>query len=460
MPPPQGMRMPPPQNPQEQSGYNRDSNAEGYRQAPQLRQTYSQGSAQGSDFGSNDGYSSTQAPAAQQPRGGYQQPRHNYMSDNYSGGGSGFAQPNPGYGSPAQASGQPAQGYGYGQQGYGAQPAQRYPNAPASGYAPQPYSQRGGGGVDMSNMGSGSGSGKMGMQNSGDAQRMGGGYSSGMDGGAQGNTQYFGQQFSQFQNSAAGQLGMQFGAQALQQGQQIVNQNINRYVNMENLRRYFNVSNSYVLNKIRVLLFPFRQKIWTRLVKRSEQDGQMEGFKPPREDLNAPDLYIPVMAFVTYVLLIGALYGVSDKFKPEALGLTSTSALFITGCEILFFKLGCYLLNVTSESSFLDLIAVCGYKYVPIIVVLLLKLLTVNGWMIYSVFGYLMIAFGFFTLRTLRHIVLPESNSTVMSPQRQRRIYFLFIIVVFQIVTAFFLVYTGAPSPKAAKAALPKTTQI
>lgn len=56
--------------------------------------------------------------------------------------------------------------------------------------------------------------------------------------------------------------------------------------------------------------------------------GQVEGYKPPREDLNAPDLYIPgistsnlfpvshgdiVMSFVTYVLLYGIMLGAGKK---------------------------------------------------------------------------------------------------------------------------------------------------
>ncbi|CAJ0639792.1 8626_t:CDS:2 [Entrophospora sp. SA101] len=32
---------------------------------------------------------------------------------------------------------------------------------------------------------------------------------------------------------------------------------------------------------------------WSRLVIRSQQNGQMEGYMPPREDINSPDLYIP-----------------------------------------------------------------------------------------------------------------------------------------------------------------------
>ena len=57
------------------------------------------------------------------------------------------------------------------------------------------------------------------------------------------------------------------------------------------------------------------------------ETGQMDGFKPPREDINSPDLYIPgnvsmgsscivsdmhvivVMALVTYILFCGLAAG-------------------------------------------------------------------------------------------------------------------------------------------------------
>jgi hypothetical protein len=62
---------------------------------------------------------------------------------------------------------------------------------------------------------------------------------------------------------------------------------------ISNLKYYFNVSNRYVVNKLAILLFPFRHKPWSRMARRSEENGQLEGYRPPREDINAPDLYIP-----------------------------------------------------------------------------------------------------------------------------------------------------------------------
>lgn len=40
-------------------------------------------------------------------------------------------------------------------------------------------------------------------------------------------------------------------------------------------------------------MFPFRHKSWERLVAQQSVDGHAESYAPPRDDLNAPDLYIP-----------------------------------------------------------------------------------------------------------------------------------------------------------------------
>jgi hypothetical protein len=50
---------------------------------------------------------------------------------------------------------------------------------------------------------------------------------------------------------------------------------------------------------------------------RRSDTGQMEGYSPPREDINSPDLYIPVMAFVTYVLLCGLAAGRKGRWVME-----------------------------------------------------------------------------------------------------------------------------------------------
>lgn len=55
---------------------------------------------------------------------------------------------------------------------------------------------------------------------------------------------------------------------------------------MNALKHYFNVTNSYVVNKLGLVLFPWRHRPWIR----QNYDGF---YLPPREDINSPDMYIP-----------------------------------------------------------------------------------------------------------------------------------------------------------------------
>lgn len=108
---------------------------------------------------------------------------------------------------------------------------------------------------------------------------------------------------------------MQLGTQAFTQAQQQISSNVGKYFDIVQWRYYFNVSNSYVFNKLRLLLFPFLNKTWSRIIESSE--AQIAGFAPPRSDLNAPDLYIPVMSFVTYIIMVGVASGLSSNDKSK-----------------------------------------------------------------------------------------------------------------------------------------------
>ncbi|KAI9817452.1 MAG: hypothetical protein M1827_001062 [Pycnora praestabilis] len=262
--------------------------------------------------------------------------------------------------------------------------------------------------------------------------------------------------FGGFMNDQTAQMGFQLGKNAAMAGQEYVEQNFNRYVNVSALKHYFNVSNSYVLNKLFIVLFPWRHKPWSRQ-QRISSNGQDGYFLPPREDINSPDMYIPVMAFVTYILLSTLLAGIRGAFHPELLGLTATTAFAIVIFEILGLKLGCYLLSISNESQLLDLVAYSGYKFVGIIVTLVISEVLnrgkgTGGWAGWTVFGYTFLANAFFLvgivdfesgithtnspqLRSLKYVLLPENSTdntrgamhTVARSQRNRRTQFLFL---------------------------------
>ncbi|KAI0258547.1 YIF1-domain-containing protein [Gloeopeniophorella convolvens] len=239
-------------------------------------------------------------------------------------------------------------------------------------------------------------------------------------------------------DGATAQFGMQLGQNAVAVGQSYVQRNLGGLIPVTHLKHHFNVSNSYVIRKLRLVLFPWRNKPWTRKMRRSE--AGVGEFQPPREDLNAPDLYIPAMAFVSYILLAALQSGLQSRFHPEIFGIVATKAIVVLILDFLFVKGGCYLLGVQGSNPIVDLLAHGGYKFVGVIATLLVGLIGPSRTLHTVVFIYAFLANAFFLLRSLRSVVLPDVGATpgavgtVSHAQRSRRITFLFLIAVVQIL--------------------------
>ena len=118
------------------------------------------------------------------------------------------------------------------------------------------------------------------------------------------------------------------------------------------------MSNSYVINKLRLLLFPWMHKSYFR---RPRAQGE---WLPPREDLNSPDLYIPVMAIFTYILLSTLHSGIAEHFSPLILGESASRATAVVLFDFALVKFACYILNIPGSSQMIELIAYGGYKFV------------------------------------------------------------------------------------------------
>lgn len=176
------------------------------------------------------------------------------------------------------------------------------------------------------------------------------------------------------------------------------------YFSVGALKHYFNVTTSYVVRKLVLVLFPWRHKPWSRQQRSTGAPGaQDQGyyFLPPREDVNSPDMYIPVMAFVTYILISTLLAGLRGQFHPEVMGSTFGYGLFVVLAEIAILKLGTQILSITSESQLLDLVAYSGYKFVGVIVTLAVAGIVnlgqgTGGWAGWTVFLYTFLANAFF----------------------------------------------------------------
>jgi hypothetical protein len=125
----------------------------------------------------------------------------------------------------------------------------------------------------------------------------------------------------------------------------------------------------------------------------------------PKFDYNAPDLYIPLMSFLTYLLLVGVAKGTNNTFTPEFLTQAMWRCFALQLFECLIIKFGLNLMQVSLP--FLDILAYTGYKYVALCVN---SLVLVFGRTIYFICSLVTAVFlAYFVLKSMAAVV-PASN--------------------------------------------------
>ncbi|XP_072929603.1 protein YIF1B-B [Epargyreus clarus] len=306
----------------------------------------------------------------------------------------------------------------------------------------------------------------------------------------------FGGGFSQSPMASPAQLGamlqqpivqdmaLQYGNELASRGGAAVRRELGRVLPVSRLRYYFAVDTRYVLRKLMLILFPYRHKDW---VVKYDQDTPVQ----PRYDINAPDLYIPSMGYVTYVLLAGFMLGLQHRFSPEQIGIQASSALAYIIFEMLLYLVTLYITNTSTALTTLDLLAHSGYKYITMICSLLAGLLLGRtGY--YSCLLYCSLALSYFLVQTLRLQLLSGGSQTQEPPSyaagaappgyaggyggsyagsygdgnpyasgwarpagTKRRLYFLLFVAFAQPLLSWWLTYHLVPSAAAAAPATP-----
>ncbi|KAH3767678.1 Protein transport protein yif1 [Pelomyxa schiedti] len=221
-------------------------------------------------------------------------------------------------------------------------------------------------------------------------------------------------------------------------GRRYVDKSLSSFLPITTLRSYFQVNNSYVYYKLRMLLLPFLHKgTWVRQAQHTDDGSAV--YLPPKGDINAPDLYIPTMSFVTYVLVVAFVLGIRGKFAPEILGLTASSGLVTLLLELAFIKFMFYLVGAASI-AFVDLVAYCGYIFVPVVV-------TMFMWLFFGRYGYYssILIFGFFQCyvmnKTLGSVLLvdPVVEGDARPSHHAPRRTVLLVISGLQVLLTYFL---------------------
>eukprot|EP00760_Papus_ankaliazontas_P007584 PhM_4_TR13373/c0_g1_i1/m.11014/K20362/YIF1; protein transport protein YIF1 len=195
-------------------------------------------------------------------------------------------------------------------------------------------------------------------------------------------------------------LMMQMGQNLLQnRGGQITSA---VYTPIEYLRPYFRIDNGYVAKKLGVVVQPFgRNFVRQRCGIDDDVARSSAEYFPPVDDVAAPDLYIPVMSLLTYVL-IGA-FATTSGYSPEMLMTTVFRSFLGLVAEVALVKLAGVVTFVPHMLFWLDVAAWCGYKYVAICISLLVRLAlgSSSGMLVTVLSGYCAVTAAYFVLRTL-----------------------------------------------------------
>jgi len=210
---------------------------------------------------------------------------------------------------------------------------------------------------------------------------------------------------------------------------------VDKYISVGQLKYYFAVDNSYVSRKLKLLLFPFLHSDWSIRYSHNEP-------VQPRLELNAADLYIPSMAFVTYILVVGYVLGMQDRFSPEVLATTSSSALTSLILEILVIWVTTTVMSINTTLAKWDFLAFSMYKYVGMIVCLLMGL--ISGTVYYATLAYSAAALALFLFRTLHLRVEPEVHG--VENHGKRKLWLLFILAGWQPIVMWWLTYSLVPA--------------
>lgn len=124
----------------------------------------------------------------------------------------------------------------------------------------------------------------------------------------------------------------------------------------------------------------------------------------PRDDINSPDLYVPVMALPTYMYLVVIVLGLRGQFAPDLLSYTLSGAVVTVAVDALLLWLGCYLCGFSDNTSVVELLAYSSYKFVSLTFSIIFQGLLGyftggSGTVRWLLFLYFYFAYGYFTVR-------------------------------------------------------------
>lgn len=232
-------------------------------------------------------------------------------------------------------------------------------------------------------------------------------------------------------------------------------------VNYSWLRKYFEIDDSYLYNKIYLMVYPYNYKekggysnnysnniynnnysnnTYTNNTSNNYSNNTYPSINTSNnysnnivsnnntypsintvngiinsDSLYRPDLYIPAISIMLLSLFNGILDGFSGKFHPEMLCISFSRNILFHFILCLLYKCISYIFSI--KLSYTDIISMAGYKFsIAILSKIIYKIAgTINSSIIRNTIyimglGYLYIAYFFFISRSLKRCMAGDSD--------------------------------------------------
>lgn len=200
------------------------------------------------------------------------------------------------------------------------------------------------------------------------------------------------------------------------------------------LHFHFAINNQYVSEKLLMLVAPFLKR-WT-YTRQAEQMQGAHAFKPPKEDVNSPDLYIPTMALWTYTLLVCAVNAGRGRFNPDKVYPLVWSSCMAWLVHLLLAKALLRAMALPASVPWLELAAYTGYTFVPVCAAIVAGQLA-GAWAYYAAWLYGSTAMAVFLVRTMKRVIFQEARGYGRDLTLTN--YLLLGLALFQYPFAFYL---------------------
>jgi hypothetical protein len=205
-------------------------------------------------------------------------------------------------------------------------------------------------------------------------------------------------------------------------GEQIVkNSKFVDFFSLDGLKPYFDVDNKYVLVKLRYLFLPF-------LKEKSLDSDEIQN----KYNIEYFDLYLPIMSFITYVLIISFITALTNPsvFNPQTLGkiLSKDFSLYIINAALVKLLMFIFLNN---PLSFTEIFALTGYKFIYMIIYVLFGSLIETKKIKYVVFLIFALLSALFTRKCLNKKLSDENfKNTIIYASLAADLCIMFLILL------------------------------